>query len=174
MMSAAVINEAAAKLAADRILAELSMIESVYCDHLRGVPVAKASGIALEYFSEGDARLLWCACNVCFDVSASHQQLLRLSALALQADRYWNPAGPIGPPFPPLWSHENLARLAQREYHSAPVIRRNARRLIDLHRRQDSARQHLADAWSAMTEADAPAPIGRQTICMLPVKVRAA
>ena len=123
-----------------RAAAERTMLECILSDPAKILPAI--SNIGPEHFSHSDLRTIFCAARVATEAGFGIGDVLALARRALKAARWWNdrqPAGSRGS----TWSDAMLIELAQAEVPNVALAEIRARKLLDIIRRQDTARRHF-------------------------------
>jgi hypothetical protein len=152
-------------LLADAIArAEVEAVAAVLAKPADMMPVAEAEGVTAGSFDQYDLRLIWCAADVARHLPVV--DVLHLARRALQADRYWDPKGPIS--YGCKWSDETLVRLATSYPACVAAVRYNARHLLALNRRREQAVRLLADLRDALTFTERPLDGGTDVVPIEP------
>lgn len=143
------ISEPAANSELHACAEQLELLEGVYADPARLLPIAEAAGIGAELFTD-DMKILWLATDVGRALPAD--RLFSLCRLALRRNHYWDrdaTASEYGKRSG--WNDANLERLFTSMFASTMWVRHHAARLIDLRQRQREAHEHLRYAMRLLT-----------------------
>lgn len=146
---------AQARLAERRHEAERDLIGSILADPATLVPVARDCGIEPGDFWSGDTRIIFCTMLVAADLGK--ETVIRLAKRALLDAGSWDATAPAWYAGE-LHSDATLAALADSYPVCPAAVRLNARRLLDLSRRQCRAQDHINEA-AALLDAVAFNPI---------------
>jgi hypothetical protein len=129
---------------------QLELLEAIYSDPGRGVPIAKAEGID-QYLFADDVELFWLAAEV--GGHLPRRRLVNLARLALRRNWYWDQSQILGNYGSALWSDATLHHLFGAMFFSPQFIRLAAGRLIEQYGVWTEASIHFRYAISLLEAA---------------------
>ncbi len=128
------LEELGVEFAALRGQAEIDLARALICEPQSGIGVTESVGLGPEHFViHLDMRIVFCACEIARNYG--RERVVSLVDRALRADNYEVDLGRFSEP----WKGSNdFVRLF--------FIRYESQRLIDLHRTERDAQEHIAHA----------------------------